>query len=136
MAKTDIRIKRVYEPPDGKDGARVLVDRLWPRGLKKEDAALAIWLKDIAPSDELRRWFGHDPARWTEFVRRYRAELAHKDDAAAQLGSLASQGPVTLLYAAHDSEHNNAVALAQWLQDHPKGRSGGRRFQTPQEKQQ
>jgi uncharacterized protein YeaO (DUF488 family) len=121
-----IRIKRVYAPPERGDGARVLVDRLWPRGLRKEDAALTLWLKDIAPSDELRRWFGHDPARWVEFARRYRAELAHKDDATAQMAGLAGKEPVTLLYAAHDGEHNNAVVLASWLQGHLRGGSGRR----------
>jgi uncharacterized protein YeaO (DUF488 family) len=116
----DVQIKRVYEPPEKDDGARVLVDRLWPRGLSKEHAALALWLKEIAPSEELRKWFGHDPARWKEFVHRYRAELKHNQTALAQLHDLAKHGRVTLLYAAHDHEHNNAVALAAYLHDHSK----------------
>ncbi len=117
--KADIRVKRVYETPEKDDGARVLVDRLWPRGLKMERAALSLWLKEIAPSSELRQWFGHDPARWAEFVRRYRAELAHNEMAVAELTKLMGEGRVTLLYSAHDTAHNNAIALAAWLQEHP-----------------
>jgi uncharacterized protein YeaO (DUF488 family) len=98
----------------------VLVDRLWPRGLSKEHAALTLWLKEIAPSTELREWFDHDPARWAEFVRRYRTELAHNKTAVAQLQEHVSKGPTTLLYSAHDSEHNNAIALAAYLRDHLK----------------
>lgn len=122
MAKrrADIQIKRVYEPADKDDGARVLVDRLWPRGLSKERAALTLWLKEIAPSVELRKWFGHDPERWKEFVDRYRAELAHNEAAVAQLRVLAGKERVTLLYAAHDTEHNDAVALAAYLHGHLK----------------
>ncbi|HKN30388.1 MAG TPA: DUF488 domain-containing protein [Roseiarcus sp.] len=116
----DLRIKRAYDPPDKDDGARVLVDRLWPRGLRKEKAALTLWLKEIAPSPELRTWFGHDPARWTEFSRRYRAELAHNDEAVVRLADLSRRGPLTLLYAAHDAEHNDAVVLAAYLRDHLK----------------
>ena len=121
---TDIRIKRVYDPPDKTDGARVLVDRLWPRGLRKERAALTLWLKEIAPSTELREWFGHDPARWAEFGHRYRAELAHNKGAVAQLADLSKLGPITLLYAAHDTEHNHAVVLAAYLRDHLKDGHG------------
>jgi uncharacterized protein YeaO (DUF488 family) len=120
----DIRIKRVYEPPDEDDGVRVLVDRLWPRGLHKENAALTLWLKEIAPSAELRRWFGHDPARWTEFSLRYHAELAQNDEAVARLADLATQVPVTLVYAAHDTKHNHALVLAGWLRDHLKNDYG------------
>ncbi|HEX3666114.1 MAG TPA: DUF488 domain-containing protein [Rhizomicrobium sp.] len=116
--KADIQVKRIYEPAEADDGARILVDRLWPRGLKKDDAELTEWLKEIAPSDELRKWFGHDPERWKEFVRRYRAELAHNETAMRRLRELAGEGHVTLLYAAHDGEHNNAVALAAYLHDH------------------
>jgi uncharacterized protein YeaO (DUF488 family) len=116
----DVRVKRVYEPSEKGDGARVLVDRLWPRGLSKEHAALTLWLKEIAPSTELREWFDHDPARWAEFVRRYRTELAHNKTAVAQLQEPVSKGPTTLLYSAHDSEHNNAIALAAYLRDHLK----------------
>jgi uncharacterized protein YeaO (DUF488 family) len=123
MAPTlsDIRIKRIYDPPDKDDGARVLVDRLWPRGLRKEKAALTLWLKEIAPSPELRRWFGHDPARWTEFGHRYNAELTRNDEAVARLGDLLKRGPATLLYAAHDTAHNHAIVLATYLRDYLKG---------------
>jgi uncharacterized protein YeaO (DUF488 family) len=120
MAKTGsaFRIKRVYEPPEKSDGQRVLVDRLWPRGLRKEDAALDGWEKDVAPSPELRKWFGHVPERFAEFSRRYRAELAHDGEAVAHLRALARTGPVTLLYGAHDEEHNQARVLADWLNEH------------------
>ena len=114
-AAPDIRVKRIYDAPDAKDGARVLVDRLWPRGARKDSAELALWLKDIAPSDELRRWFGHDPARFAEFSRRYRAELSANKDAVGRIEDLVKAGPVTLLYAAHDEEHNNARVLAEYL---------------------
>jgi uncharacterized protein YeaO (DUF488 family) len=110
-----LRIKRVYEPRDDGDGMRVLVDRVWPRGMTKEDAALSLWLKDIAPSTELRKWFGHDPKRWDEFQRRYRAELAQNDAAVAQLLALLHKGKVTLLYSAHDVAHNQAVALRNYM---------------------
>ena len=112
----DIAVKRVYEPPAKADGQRVLVDRIWPRGVAKKDAALTVWLKEIAPSDELRKWFGHEPERWTEFQRRYRAELDQNGEAVAELRALLGKGKVTLLYGAHDEAHNNAVALAQYLQ--------------------
>ena len=111
----DIVVKRVYEPPAAEDGQRVLVDRIWPRGVSKEHAALALWLKEIAPSDALRKWFGHEPARWAEFQKRYGAELDGNGDAVAQLRGLLSKGKVTLLYGAHDEAHNNAVALAEYL---------------------
>lgn len=110
-----LAVKRVYEPAADSDGQRVLVDRLWPRGVKKEDAQLDLWLKDIAPSDDLRHWFGHDPERWTEFQKRYRAELKDKGEALAELRGLMAKGKVTLLFAAHDEQHNNAVALAAYL---------------------
>ena len=110
MAK-DVRIERVYEPAAKSDGARVLVDRIWPRGMTKAAAALDLWLKEIAPSAELRRWFDHDPAKWTGFRDRYRAELRHKSEALDDLRSKARKGTGTLLYAAHEAEHNNAVAL-------------------------
>lgn len=115
----DIRIKRVYDPPDDRDGARVLVDRLWPRGVSKEAAALTLWLKEAAPSPELRADFCHDPRHWEEFRRRYFAELADNGGSAlSQLAALARRGPVTLLYAARDTQHNNAVVLASYLSDH------------------
>src|SRR5262249_53910661 len=101
-AAPGIRVKRIYDPPDRNDGARVLVDGLWPRGVRKEEAKLTLWLKDIAPSVDLRRWFGHDPARFAEFSRRYRAELSANKDAVSRLETLVKTGPVTLLYAAHD----------------------------------
>lgn len=111
----DIRIKRVYEAPEGSDGKRILVDRLWPRGLKKEDAALDGWDKDVAPSPALRKWFGHDPDRWTEFQRRYEAELKHDPQAAKALLEQYGKKRFTLLYAAHDEEHNHALVLARFL---------------------
>lgn len=115
-AAPDIRVKRVYDPRDAKDGARVLVDRLWPRGVAKERAKLTLWLKEIAPSDELRRWFDHDPARFAEFARRYRHELAGNKEAVSQIEALMKAGPVTLLYAARDREHNEARVLADYLE--------------------
>ncbi len=118
-AAPDIRVKRVYNPPDREDGTRVLVDRLWPRGARKDKVKLTLWLKDIAPSDDLRRWFGHDPARFEEFSRRYRAELGANKDTVGRLEELVEAGPVTLLYAAHDEAHNNARVLADYL----KGRA-------------
>ncbi|TPI21984.1 DUF488 domain-containing protein [Mesorhizobium sp. B4-1-1] len=114
----DIAVKRVYEPPAKADGQRVLVDRLWPRGIAKKDAALTLWLKEIAPSDELRKWFGHEPERWPEFQKRYRAELDGNGDAVTELRALLGRGKVTLLYGAHDEAHNNAVALAGYLEAH------------------
>ena len=113
----DIAVKRVYEPAAPGDGQRVLVDRVWPRGVTKEKADLALWLKEIAPSTELRKWFGHDPARWKEFRQRYRKELDGSAAAVAELRGLAAKGKVTLLFGAHDEEHNNAVALAEYLRD-------------------
>ena len=109
-----VRIKRVYDPPVPDDGARVLVDRLWPRGLAKEDARVDWWAKELAPSDKLRRWFGHAPPRYREFVERYRAEL-EGNETLARLAHLATQRPVTLLYAARDEHHNNARALLEIL---------------------
>ena len=111
----ELAVKRVYEPPAPDDGQRVLVDRIWPRGISKADAALTLWLKDIAPSDELRKWFGHEPARWAEFRKRYAVELDGNGEAVAQLRDLLGKGRVTLLYGAHDEAHNNAVALAGYL---------------------
>jgi uncharacterized protein YeaO (DUF488 family) len=120
----DIRIKRVYDPPDKDDGVRVLVDRLWPRDLRKEKAAVTLWLKEIALRTELREWFGHDPARWAEFGHRYRAELARNDGAVAQLANLSKLGSMTPLYAAHDTEHNHAIVLSAYLSDHLKDGHG------------
>ncbi len=108
-----VRIKRAYEPADDGDGYRVLVDRLWARGVSKEKAHLDAWMKEIAPSTELRRWFGHDPARWDEFQRRYRAELAEPErrQLVEALAERATHGPVTLIYGARDTAHNEAVVL-------------------------
>jgi uncharacterized protein YeaO (DUF488 family) len=113
--KPDFRLKRAYDPPSPEDGRRVLVDRLWPRGLRKADAAIDRWLKDIAPSVELRRWFGHDPSRWDEFQRRYRSELSGHVALLDELRAQARDVPVTLIYAARDDRHNHAVVLRDVL---------------------
>lgn len=110
-----IQVKRVYESPTKEDGARFLVDRLWPRGLKKEALQLQGWVKETAPSDALRRWFGHDPKKWAEFQRRYFAELECRPETWKPLLGAARKGVVTLLYSAKDSKHNNAVALRDYL---------------------
>jgi uncharacterized protein YeaO (DUF488 family) len=119
MARTpqqlDIRLKRAYEPASSDDGTRILVDRLWPRGVRKADAAIDHWFKEIAPSTELRRWFGHDPRRWKEFQRRYRAELSHQTALMNEIRARARDGPVTLVYAARDETHNEAVVLRDTL---------------------
>jgi uncharacterized protein YeaO (DUF488 family) len=109
-----IRTKHVYEPPASEDGTRVLVDRLWPRGLSKDDARIDWWARELAPSDKLRRWFGHSPPRFREFVDRYRNEL-DSGEAVARLRALALQQTVTLVYAARDERHNNARALVEIL---------------------
>jgi len=111
-----IRLKRVYEPPSRTDGSRILVDRLWPRGLTKERAAVTRWLKDVAPSTELRKWFGHVPARWKEFQARYRKELREKKDVLAVLRRESQAHTVTLVYAARDEEHNEALVLKKVLE--------------------
>ena len=110
-----VEIKRVYEPRGDRDGTRVLVDRLWPRGLTKEKAGVDLWLKDIAPSTELRKWFGHDSDRWHEFQQRYRAELKDKAGPLSILRREAERGPVTLLFGAKDEEHNEAAILRSIL---------------------
>lgn len=110
-----VRLKRVYLPAGPEDGVRVLVDRLWPRGVSKARAALAFWNKDVPPTTELRQWFGHDPARWTEFCKRYRTELRAKPEAVEALGALARQGRVTLVFGARDEAHNEAVVLREVL---------------------
>lgn len=114
---TTVRIRRIYEPPSPDDGRRILVDRLWPRGVSKERAHLDAWLRDVAPSTELRKWFAHDPARWEEFVQRYQAELEANPGAVQALVEAAGSGPVTLLYAARDEQHNEAVVLQQLLRE-------------------
>ena len=111
-----IRLKRAYESAASDDGARFLVDRLWPRGIKKEALSLRAWVKEAAPSDSLRRWFGHDPEKWKEFRRRYFAELDRNAAAFEPLLEAARQGDVTLVYSAHDTERNNAVALRDYLE--------------------
>lgn len=113
-----IRVKRVYDPDKPEDGARFLVERLWPRGMKKEALRMEAWVKDVSPSDALRRWFGHDPAKWREFCRRYTAELDSRPEARKPLLEAARRGNVTLLYSAHDTEHNNAVMLKAYLEKH------------------
>ena len=105
-----VSLKRAYESPESMDGKRVLVDRIWPRGITKEKAKIDLWLKDVAPSTELRKWFGHDPERWAEFQRKYRAELKGSP-ALTALKELARNAKVTLVYAAKDENHNNAVVL-------------------------
>lgn len=117
-----IRVKRIYDPPSAGDGKRILVDRLWARGLKKEKARLDGWTREAAPSNELRRWFNHDPARWKEFERRYDAELDAVPEAWRPLLEAAGKNDVTLLFAAKDTEHNNAVALKAYLDRHLGGR--------------
>ncbi len=115
FAGPEVRIKRAYEAPAPGDGTRVLVDRLWPRGVSKADAGITLWMKDVAPSSELRKWFGHDPGRWEEFRRRYRTELAGKKAQVAELRELARKGPLTLIYSARDEAHNQAVLLRETL---------------------
>jgi uncharacterized protein YeaO (DUF488 family) len=110
-----ITIKRVYEAPSQQDGKRFLVERLWPRGMKKEALKLDGWLKDIAPSDTLRRWFGHDPEKWLAFRRHYFEELAQKSEAVSTLVRSAKQGTVTLLFSSHETVYNNAAALKEYL---------------------
>jgi uncharacterized protein YeaO (DUF488 family) len=110
-----VRLKRVYEPPSPEDGVRVLVDRLWPRGLRKADAAVDRWMKDVAPSTELRQWFGHDPERWQEFRRRYARELQQHSTSIGELRELVRHDTVTLVFGARDEEHNDAVVLREVL---------------------
>jgi uncharacterized protein YeaO (DUF488 family) len=111
----DVRLKRAYEPPARSDGYRVLIDRLWPRGVSREELRLNEWARELAPSGELRRWFGHDPARFTEFRRRYTNELGDQEEKLRDLRRRARHGTLTLVYGAHDREHNDAVVLAQIL---------------------
>jgi uncharacterized protein YeaO (DUF488 family) len=107
----NVRLKRAYEQPAREDGTRILIDRLWPRGVSKEAVALDLWMKDIAPSTELRKWFRHEPSRWEEFRRLYADEVRSKPELLGQLRVLARQGPLTLVYSAHDETHNDAVVL-------------------------
>lgn len=115
----NIRIKRVYEDPSPEDGKRILVDRLWPRGLTKEKAEIAVWLKEIAPSTELREWFGHDPEKWTEFRERYQKELEANSAATTQLREALEDAPATLVYGAKDEQHNDAVVSRSPNPGHP-----------------
>jgi uncharacterized protein YeaO (DUF488 family) len=122
-ARLDIRTRRAYEPPGRSDGQRILVDRVWPRGVSKQDLALDAWPREVAPSTPLRRWFGHEPARWPGFQERYFAELDAKPDAVADLVARARSGRLTLVYGARDPDHNQAVALRAYL----RARAAGRR---------
>ena len=111
-----IQLKRVYDKPAPHDGERFLVDRLWPRGIRKTEIHMDAWQEDVGPSDELRKWFSHDPAKWSEFQHKYFRELDHRPDAWRPILDAAERGTVTLLYSSHDSEHNNAVALKSFLE--------------------
>lgn len=115
LAVKNINVKRAYEAPDTDDGARILVDRLWPRGLRKTDAAIDRWVKGIAPSTDLRKWFGHDPARWQEFRQRYADEIQRHSEELDELRTCARAGRITLVFAAHDETRNNAVVLRDVL---------------------
>ena len=110
-----LRTKRAYDPPSEDDGFRILVDRIWPRGMSKERIQIDLWLKEVAPSDELRRWFGHDPKRWDEFKERYHGELAEKEDLFTLISEKMSSGDVTFVFGAKDEKFNNAVALKEYI---------------------
>jgi uncharacterized protein YeaO (DUF488 family) len=114
---TDVRTKRIYDPADPDDGYRVLIDHIWPRGVSRERARLDDWARDLAPSDELRKWFDHVPARFAEFCARYRDELADRSERLDELRRRAVSGPLTIVYAARDREHNNAAVLSELLRD-------------------
>lgn len=116
MTGARIKLKRAYEKPAAGDGTRILVERLWPRGLTKEAAALDEWMKEISPSPELRKWYGHDPAKWPEFQKRYRKELKENEDAVERLKKIVAKGPVTFVYAAKDEERNSAAVLKTFLE--------------------
>lgn len=115
-----LKIKRVYEEAKKIDGTRFLVERLWPRGMKKENLVMEAWLKDVAPSTDLRKWFEHDVAKWSEFQRRYRKELEANPNAWQPILDTMSHGNVTLLFSSHDTEHNNAVVLKSFLDEHSR----------------
>lgn len=117
-----IKLKRAYEPATSDDGTRFLVERLWPRGVKKTALPLEAWLKDLAPSDALRRWFAHDPKKWEQFRRRYFRELHAHKKACEEILAAARRGPITLVYSARDTEHNNAVALKEYLEARSAGK--------------
>ena len=116
----NVKLKRAYEPPAAGDGTRILIDRLWPRGIKKADAAIDLWMKNVAPSTGLRQWFGHETDRWPEFRRRYADELRQRSDLVDELRALARNGPITLVFGAHDQTHNDAVVLREILLDEPR----------------
>lgn len=116
-ARCAVGLKRAYEHPSRGDGMRVLVDRFWPRGLSKDELEVDLWLKDAAPSDALRRWYGHTPSRWESFAAKYRAELAQRADLLHLLDELRRRGRITLLYGARDTDHNNAVVLRDVLEE-------------------
>ncbi len=116
LIRMNIRLKRVYEKPDKDDGLRILVDRLWPRGLTKEKAHVDLWVKEISPTSELRKWFRHDPKKWDEFQERYKTEIRGKDDLLTMLKRRAREGTITLMYAARDEKHNEAVVLKHFLE--------------------
>lgn len=115
ISTDNVKLKRAYEPSAADDGTRILIDRLWPRGITKKRAAIDQWMKDISPSTELRKWFNHDPARWDEFRRRYTREVHKNSDLLDQLRTLARHGPITLVYSAHDEKHNDAVELRKLI---------------------
>ena len=115
ITAANVRLKRAYEPPARDDGARILIDRLWPRGMTKKAAAIDEWFKDVAPSTALRQWFGHDPARWQEFRRRYADEVRQNPEHLDKLRDRARQGPITLVFSARDELHNDAVVLRDLL---------------------
>lgn len=117
-ARRDIKIKRAYEPASESDGTRILIDRLWPRGVTKAEAAIDYWFRDLSPSGELRKWFGHDPARWQEFQQRYTSELMQHKERLDELERLVTEGPLTLVYGARDEAHNNAVVVRDVLLGH------------------
>lgn len=118
MKRRPVRLKRVYEQPSVADGTRVLVDRLWPRGLSKQAVSADLWLRDAAPSPQLRRWFGHDVSRWEQFSRRYRSELERQPEVLELLDDLRRRAPVTLIFGARDEAHNHALILREMLDEH------------------
>ena len=127
IAAENVKLKRAYDSVGSGDGTRILIDRLWPRGVRKADAAIDLWAKDLAPSTALRKWFGHDPARWNEFRRRYSEEIHQHQDRLGELRALAQGGRITLVFAAHDEAHNDAVVLREIL----LGRSTSRASRSP-----
>jgi uncharacterized protein YeaO (DUF488 family) len=120
-----IKIKRIYEAPTAEDGIRILVDRFWPRGLSKEKAKIDLWLREIAPSDKLRKWFAHDPEKWVEFKQKYFKELGEKKELVNLILEKVNQGNLTLLFGAKEKRHNNAVALEEYIETKGKGMKGG-----------